>query len=263
MAFSESLKAVIRRHADMRCCICHAIGVEIHHIIPQAEGGPDNEDNAAPLCPTCHETYGSNPSKRKFIREARDNWFTTCERALNAAHQELDRIIKFASEGVTREDLSYFKKELLHDLQAIFHSSRSKELKGQSIGEILQWIYDSPINNDKVTQADIDFLYMFIWEESLQNAEVDELKNEFVDVFGKETARRLCKFALNRHPYNLSKDGFTEPEMSELISMLTIDMVLLLHHRDVAIEQPLEVAVTDEGYLWGRAVKSIEEDATS
>lgn len=80
MAFSELVKLSVKRKAHFRCCICQAIGVEVHHILPQAEGGPDTEDNAAPLCPTCHDTYGANPQKRKFIRETRDFWYDFCER---------------------------------------------------------------------------------------------------------------------------------------------------------------------------------------
>src|SRR5690606_3352803 len=75
MAFPESLKATLRARAKFRCCLCEALGVELHHIVPQAEGGTDEEENAAPLCPSCHETYGANPVKRKLIREARDHWY--------------------------------------------------------------------------------------------------------------------------------------------------------------------------------------------
>jgi hypothetical protein len=80
MPFSEQLKLQVRRKAHFKCCLCHALGVEIHHIIPQAEGGVDTEDNAAPLCPSCHDIYGANPEKRKFIRESRDFWYELCER---------------------------------------------------------------------------------------------------------------------------------------------------------------------------------------
>lgn len=64
----------------MRCCVCRAVGIEVHHIVPLADGGPDELENAAPLCPSCHETYGANPQKRKFIRESRDLWYEICER---------------------------------------------------------------------------------------------------------------------------------------------------------------------------------------
>ncbi|MBP8745788.1 MAG: HNH endonuclease [Syntrophorhabdus sp.] len=49
--------------------------VEVHHIIPQAKNGPDEEDNAVVLCPSCHELYGDNPKLRKRMREKRDWWF--------------------------------------------------------------------------------------------------------------------------------------------------------------------------------------------
>lgn len=43
--------------------------------MPAAGGGPDTFENAAPLCPNCHEGYGDNPKKRKEIRQMRDWWF--------------------------------------------------------------------------------------------------------------------------------------------------------------------------------------------
>jgi 5-methylcytosine-specific restriction endonuclease McrA len=64
MAFSEQLNLAAKKRAHFRCCLCHALYVEIHHIIPESESGPDTEDNAAPLCPSCHETYGANSEKR-------------------------------------------------------------------------------------------------------------------------------------------------------------------------------------------------------
>lgn len=69
MAFSEKIKEEARKLSDGQCVMCkREIALEIHHIIPQEEGGPDTLDNAAPLCANCHEIYGSNPTKRKLIR---------------------------------------------------------------------------------------------------------------------------------------------------------------------------------------------------
>lgn len=79
MPFPESLKVKIRKRANIRCCIYHSFGVEVHHIVPEAMEGANTEDNAAPLCPSCHEIYGANPQKRKLIREARDIWYERCE----------------------------------------------------------------------------------------------------------------------------------------------------------------------------------------
>ncbi len=93
MPFSETLKKTIRKRAHMACCLCHELGVEIHHIIPQEMGGPDTEDNTAPLCPTCHERYGANPLKRKFIAEARDNWFEICERRFASDARNLTKFL--------------------------------------------------------------------------------------------------------------------------------------------------------------------------
>ena len=74
MPFSEEIKAKVRRKSAFRCCMCQEIPVEIHHIHPQAEGGSDDEGNAAALCPTCHERYGNNPVWQKKIKEMRDHW---------------------------------------------------------------------------------------------------------------------------------------------------------------------------------------------
>jgi hypothetical protein len=85
MAFSESTKRQVKRKADLTCCWCRerCNKVEVHHIIPEAEGGPDDEDNAAPLCGACHDLYGGNPDLRKEIRLRRDQWFEICSKILN------------------------------------------------------------------------------------------------------------------------------------------------------------------------------------
>ena len=97
MPFSESLKLTVRRRAAFRCCRCHAIGVEIHHILSQADDGPDTEDNAAPLCPNCHTWFGGNPEKRREIRQMRDWWYEVCETQYgpkaNAYEEKLDALL--------------------------------------------------------------------------------------------------------------------------------------------------------------------------
>ena len=84
MPFPEQLKEKIRERALFHCCLCQKISVslEIHHIIPEAENGPDTEDNAAPLCPSCHGDFGGNPEKRSRIREMRDRWYDICEKCV-------------------------------------------------------------------------------------------------------------------------------------------------------------------------------------
>ena len=80
MPFPESVKLEIKKRSLFKCCICHEPDVEIHHIIPDSEGGPNSMDNAAPLCARCHDIWGGNPQKRKFIRESRDHWYKVCEK---------------------------------------------------------------------------------------------------------------------------------------------------------------------------------------
>jgi hypothetical protein len=75
MPFSQGLKDKVKKMAAFQCCRCRAIGIDIHHIIPQAMGGSDDIDNAAPLCQNCHARYGANPEKRTEIRQMRDWWY--------------------------------------------------------------------------------------------------------------------------------------------------------------------------------------------
>ena len=80
MGFSENLKLEVKKKAAFRCCRCQTIGPHIHHIEPESDGGPDTVDNAAPLCPSCHDYFGANPRKRKEIKQMRDWWYQIVER---------------------------------------------------------------------------------------------------------------------------------------------------------------------------------------
>jgi hypothetical protein len=105
MAFTESLKVTVRKRSHLSCCLCHSIGVDVHHIVPQAEGGADTEDNAAALCPSCHETYGANPTKRKLIREARDLWYEICAKRFAEDSGQLSEIAAALRNLATKEDV--------------------------------------------------------------------------------------------------------------------------------------------------------------
>jgi hypothetical protein len=102
VAFPESLKKRVRQKAHYRCCLCQANLVEIHHIVPQAAGGADDEDNAAPLCASCHDHFGGNPDKRKVIREARDWWYSMCAARYPPGSDALADVI----EAVLRDELA-------------------------------------------------------------------------------------------------------------------------------------------------------------
>ncbi|MEQ9455604.1 MAG: HNH endonuclease [Phycisphaeraceae bacterium] len=60
-----AVQAFVLRRADGVCELCgertflmrstrQRYYLEVHHLVPLSEGGPDTVDNAAGLCPTCH-----------------------------------------------------------------------------------------------------------------------------------------------------------------------------------------------------------------
>ncbi|MFH1717683.1 MAG: DarT ssDNA thymidine ADP-ribosyltransferase family protein [Planctomycetota bacterium] len=121
MSFSENLKQEVKEKAAFRCCRCQAIGVQVHHIEPESEGGPDTVENAAPLCPCCHDYFGANPQKRKEIKHMRDWWYQRVElqypnkyatfEQLSEISRKLEEIRQGQSSGVT--DLKNVMKSIL------------------------------------------------------------------------------------------------------------------------------------------------------
>ena len=113
MGFTEKIKFEVKKKSHQSCCVCKQVGIEIHHIIPQSEGGPDIEDNAAPLCPTCHEIYGGNPLKRKFIQESKIIWLEICETRYSAESATLKNLT---------ERIFYIESKLGIDCEIIYSS---------------------------------------------------------------------------------------------------------------------------------------------
>jgi hypothetical protein len=126
MPFPEPLKVRIRRRADFSCCLCHKLGVEIHHIVPQNEGGDDEEDNAAPLCPSCHEVYGANPIKRAFIREARDCWYDICVKRFAPESGRLEEMNALLKNAVSKTDLD----NAIAKIDAVIRAQQDQNLNG-------------------------------------------------------------------------------------------------------------------------------------
>jgi len=119
MAFSEATKLAVKRKAHLSCCLCKALGVEVHHIVPQAQQGDDTEDNAAPLCPSCHETYGANPEKRKFIREARDLWYEICAKRYTSDPDRLSEVLEKLETAATKADLEEATAKLIEVMRTV------------------------------------------------------------------------------------------------------------------------------------------------
>ncbi|MCD2172964.1 HNH endonuclease [Rhizobium sp. C4] len=86
MSFSSSVKKQLMVDSARRCCVCHrykGVGVEVHHIIPRADGGEDSYDNGIVLCFDCHCAAGhyntNHPRGTKFspdeLRGHKERWF--------------------------------------------------------------------------------------------------------------------------------------------------------------------------------------------
>ena len=92
MAFKSSDVSRLLADCHRRCCICHrfcGVKIEIHHIEPAADGGPDTADNAIPVCFECHaeiQLYNDkHPRGRKFrpdeLRLHRNQWLEICRQS--------------------------------------------------------------------------------------------------------------------------------------------------------------------------------------
>lgn len=171
MAFNDAVKLKVKRKAHFTCCLCKALGVEVHHIIPQEEVGPDTEDNAAPLCPSCHEAYGANPQKRKFIREARDFWYEICEKRYASDSDRFDEIKDLLKNTVSYDDLQDLKEELLSHIKHEIDAPRSEAEIVAAVGELLDKVW---YNRHKFLRAKIeageDTVDSEIWKGALKSA---------------------------------------------------------------------------------------------
>jgi len=86
MAFFPEVVDELMVRSNRCCCLCHSyvgLHIEIHHIVPKAQGGTDDLDNGIPLCFECHakvEAYNrDHPRGRKYqpaqLKRYRDGWF--------------------------------------------------------------------------------------------------------------------------------------------------------------------------------------------
>ena len=85
MGFPREVREEALVMAARRCCVCRqykGVGVEVHHIVPEVDGGEDSLDNAIVLCFDCHCAAGhynpKHPKGTRFspseLRKHRNNW---------------------------------------------------------------------------------------------------------------------------------------------------------------------------------------------
>lgn len=86
MGFSPTIKQQAIIASARHCCVCHrykGVKIEVHHIIQEADGGPNTFENAIPLCFDCHSDAGHfndrHPKGTKFSKQellkSRDTWY--------------------------------------------------------------------------------------------------------------------------------------------------------------------------------------------
>ena len=126
MGFSPKIKKEVRKKADFRCCRCHAIGIDVHHIKPTKDQGTDDISNAAPLCQNCHNQFGDNPIKRAEITEMRDAWYEKVDKMFSIqsidqeAHRRIDETVNKIERGAERgvkKGVEKLKDELIPYLE--------------------------------------------------------------------------------------------------------------------------------------------------
>ena len=75
-----------------QCCLCHErkhTRMQCHHIIQEADNGPDIFENCIPLCPDCHaevlafnpkHPFGGTPYHPEELKRRRDDWYAAVNR---------------------------------------------------------------------------------------------------------------------------------------------------------------------------------------
>ncbi|MBI1993515.1 MAG: HNH endonuclease, partial [Deltaproteobacteria bacterium] len=90
MPFSDKEATELLAQCHRRCCICHrfcGFKMELDHIDPKGENGPDTIDNAMPVCFECHaEIHAYNdkhPRGRKYrpeeLKKHKEQWLELCK----------------------------------------------------------------------------------------------------------------------------------------------------------------------------------------
>lgn len=90
MPFPRPVRDEALVRSNRRCCVCHEFGgrsVNVHHIVQEADGGPNTIENAICLCLRCHAEAGHfnsrHPMGTKYspteLRLHRDRWWAHCK----------------------------------------------------------------------------------------------------------------------------------------------------------------------------------------
>jgi HNH endonuclease len=143
MPFSPAVKQEAKERAHYRCVLCQAAYFfDVHHIVPEAEGGPDTIDNAAPLCPNCHDWFGHDGARRAEVRARRDWWWERCAK-IDAAQmtppdgRRFDRLFEQYKDSQAQEQARLFA-EMKTLIAGAFREQAARVSSANTITELIQ-----------------------------------------------------------------------------------------------------------------------------
>lgn len=103
MPFPLSIRLEALIACQRHCCLCHErkhTRLQCHHIVQEADHGPDTFENCIPLCPDCHaevlafnrhHPFGATPYHKEELVRRRDDWYAVVARRSRDLAKRLHR----------------------------------------------------------------------------------------------------------------------------------------------------------------------------
>ena len=162
MPFSEKIKEEVRYRSRNCCVICKKFfrPCEVHHILPEALGGPNTIENAVLLCRNHHAEFGHNSEFVDYITKEREKWYEYCERympngdKINQRFEKMEAHIKSLEEQktpsieITKETLTTGIDTLIGNLQDIKKSLEKKEITLADISTASLYMSGQAVSTD-------------------------------------------------------------------------------------------------------------------
>lgn len=82
-----------------------------------------------PLCASCHDKFGDNPKKRKWIRQNRDFWYEMCHKTSPPDPQLIREMRELINPLATKQDFTNWVSQLTSTLQQIAGQNLSSDVK--------------------------------------------------------------------------------------------------------------------------------------
>jgi|GEM_PF-3775301 len=146
MGFPRSVKNKALSLAARHCCVCNrfkGVGIEVHHIVQEADGGSNQIDNAIALCFDCHCAAGHynprHPRGTKFspdeLKVHRERWHSIVASGNVDVTTGFDsaeiyvRHLVCTSESAAKDLISQNRKEIPFTYSAIRQNSTLEMMK--------------------------------------------------------------------------------------------------------------------------------------